>query len=415
MKSAQRINSAASVFLSLLALLTPAAVFGQEPATRPSTRPARAPAFISPEVHPDRRITFRIHAPRAESVRLSAGDIPGGPQAPRTLTKGDNNVWSLTLGPIDPGSYRYTFAIDGLTVIDPRNPSLSESNATAWSLVHVPGASFMDAADVPHGAVARIHYHSSSLGKLRRMTVYTPPGYQSGSDKYPVFYLLHGASDSDDSWTSVGRANFILDNLIASGKARPMIVVMPAGHTAPMSGGPATRPGLANTGFQDDFTKDIRPYIEKHYRVLTDRNSRAIAGLSMGGGQTLTISLANLSDYAYVGVFSSGLFTRNLAEAENDLRSKLTDDAAKSGLKLLWFATGKQDFLLDRTRQTVDLMKKLGLNPTYRETEGGHTWIVWREYLNEFAPQLFTTPAPAKGPNDGSIGRNTDAPARSSR
>jgi enterochelin esterase family protein len=365
----------------------------------PSTRPARGraggqrgPVVISPEVKADRHVTFRILAPKAQAIQLNAGDIPADPQQPRTFTKGENNVWELTLGSIDPGAYRYTFNVDGVPVVDPRNPAVSESNNNVWSVVNVPGSDFMDTTDVPHGAVAAVYYRSSSLGRTRRMHVYTPPGYEIGQDKYPVFYLLHGASDSDDSWTSVGRANFILDNLIAAGKARAMIVVMPAGHTGPFGfGAPAARGSRPNFGagdFEGDFNKDIRPYIESHYRVLTDRNSRAIAGLSMGGGQTLSIALPQLKEFGYVGVFSSGLLFGDFDDWEKQNQT-LLDDPAKDGLKLLWFATGSQDFLLSRTRQTIDLLKKHNFNPLFKESAGGHTWINWRQYLNEFAPLLF--------------------------
>jgi len=210
-----------------------------------------------------------------------------------------------------------------------------------------------------------------------------------------VFYLLHGAGDCDDSWTSVGRANFILDSLIASGKAKPMIVVMPAGHTGPFSFGapppPSTdgRPSLGANDFESDFANDIRPYIEKNYRVLTDRKDRAIAGLSMGGAQTLNVALKNIDDYAYVGVFSSGVFLRNAAEWEKENEAALASASGKEGLKLLWLNTGTDDFLMPRTKETVDLFKKHGFNPVFVESTGGHTWINWRNYLNEFAPQLF--------------------------
>jgi enterochelin esterase family protein len=227
------------------------------------------------------------------------------------------------------------------------------------------------------------------------MHVYTPPGYEKSTEKYPVLYLLHGASDSDNSWTSVGRANFILDNLIAAGKAKPMIIVMPAGHTGPFSftfaAPPAAdgQPGIGNRGFEDEFAKDIRPYVEKHYRVAADRGSRAIAGLSMGGAQTLDIALANLKDYGYVGVYSSGLLFRNLENWERDNKEVLGDAAAKEGLKLFWFATGSQDFLIAQSRQTVELFKNQGFKPVFKESDGGHTWINWQQYLHEFAPQLF--------------------------
>ena len=178
-------------------------------------------------------------------------------------TKSDAGVWEVTVGPTPPGAYRYKFLVDGLAVGDPRNPAASESNATTWSLVYVPGSDVSDAKEVPHGAVAEVFYPSSTLKRTRRMHVYTPPGYEKGNASYPVFYLLHGASDSDDSWSSVGRAGFILDNLIAEGKAKPMIVVMPAGHTGPQRPRqPAGSSERLVDEFGDDFAKDIRPYVE---------------------------------------------------------------------------------------------------------------------------------------------------------
>src|SRR5262245_44356991 len=174
----------------------------------------QGPAVVSPEVFPDRRVAFRILAPRAESVRLSAGDIPGSGQAGQ-MTKGTNGVWEVTLGPINPGAYRYNLNVDGVSVIDPRNPATSESNNNTWSLIHIPGSDFMDTRNVPPGAVAAVTYWSTSLNRFRRMHIYTPPGYENGKGQFPVFYLLHGAGDCDDSWSSVGRAGFILDNLIA--------------------------------------------------------------------------------------------------------------------------------------------------------------------------------------------------------
>jgi enterochelin esterase family protein len=353
----------------------------------------RGPVVVSPSVAADRKVTFRVLAPKAENVGMFTSDLPGDFR-PRAMKKGDNGVWELTVGPVDPGTYRYLFNVDGVLVADPRNQAVSESNGNAWSVVHVPGSDFMDTTDVPHGAVARITYRSSALGMNRRVHVYTPPGYEAGAEKYPVLYLLHGAGDSDDSWTSVGRANFILDNLIAAKKAKPMIVVMTAGHTGPFSfimpterprgGGP-----VGNARFEDDFTKDVLPYVEKNYRVLADRRNRAIAGLSMGGAQALNIAFARPTDFAYVGVFSSGVVFNRAADWENDHKDALADAAARDGLKLLWFATGSQDFLLDRTRETVEMFKKHGLKPVFKESAGGHTWINWRQYLNEFAPQLF--------------------------
>jgi len=366
-------------------------------------RGPQGPQVVSPEVSTNRQVTFRILAPKAEAVRLSGGDIPGNGQG-TALTKGTNGVWEATLGPIDPGTYRYNFNVDGVTVIDPRSPAISESNNNIWSLVHVPGSDFMDTRDVPHGAVAAVTYYSKSLGKFRRMHVYTPPGYESGKGKFPIFYLLHGAGDCDEAWTSVGRAGFILDNLIAAGKAKPMVVVMPAGHTRAATFGGRT-PGSGERPpvdeFVQDFVDDIMPYAETHYRVYTDRSHRAIAGLSMGGSQTLNIALPHLDKFAYFGVFSSGLlgsFGRGRDGATNapagptweERHKDVLDNAKlKKGLKLAWFATGKDDFLIETSRGTVAMLKKHGFEPVFNETPGAHTWINWRNYLNEFTPQLF--------------------------
>ncbi|UCD49100.1 MAG: hypothetical protein JSW27_16390 [Phycisphaerales bacterium] len=353
----------------------------------------QGPRVVSPEVAADRHVTFRILAPKAEAVRLSGSDIPGVGQGAE-MTKDPNGVWEVTLGPIDAGAYRYNFNVDGVSVIDPRNPSTSESNANTWSLVYVPGSDFMDTKDVPHGAVAEVTYYSKSLQRFRRMHVYTPPGYEAGRGKFPIFYLLHGAFDCDDSWTSVGRAGFILDNLIAAGKAKPMVVVMPAGHTGPFTFGRR----LPIDEFTQDFIKDIMPYAETHYRVYADRQHRAIAGLSMGGSQTLNLAIPYPDKFAYVGVFSSGIFgitgrgfgsNPDGPSWEEQHKDILDGATLKDGLELVWFGTGKDDFLVQTSRATVEMLKKHGLDVVYRETEGAHTWIVWRQYLHEFAPQLF--------------------------
>jgi enterochelin esterase family protein len=357
----------------------------------------QGPPVVSPEVSAERKITFRILAPKAEAVKLAGSDIPGVGQG-KDMVKGTNGVWEVTLDPVPSGYYRYHFNVDGVAVIDPRNPATSESNANTWSLVGVPGADFMDTRDVPHGAVAEVTYYSTALKRFRRMHVYTPPGYESGEGKFPVFYLLHGASDSDNSWSTVGRAGFILDNLIAEKKAKPMLVVMPAGHTGPFRfGGP--RPAVDE--FVQDFLNDILPHVEKRFRVHTDRANRAMAGLSMGGGQTLNIGVPNLEKFAYLGVFSSGVFgitgrgpggsTNAPAGPSFEERHQAVLDNAelKKDLKLFWFATGKDDFLVETSRATVAMLKKHQFDVVYKETEGAHTWIVWREYLNEFAAQLF--------------------------
>jgi len=391
---------------SLAARQTPPAA-----ATAPAAGQARgpqSPPVVSPDVDASRRVTLRILAPGARTVRLNASDIPGLGQT-GVLEKGDNGVWSVTVGPLEPGAYRYNFNVDGGSVIDPRNPAVSGSNNNVWSIAYVAGSDLFDTKRVPHGAVTAVTYYSTALGRDRRMHVYTPPGYESGGGRYPVFYLLHGAGDNDDTWTSVGRAGIILDNLIATKQARPMIVVMPAGHTnGPIPGvgpAPAARPAPdgAPDEFTRDFTMDVVPYVETHYRVLAGRQHRAIAGLSMGGSQTLNIAMARLDQFAYIGVFSSGLLGagrgRGVATGdapppfgaawEKQHAATLDTASLKRGLKLVWFSTGVNDGLMATTRQTVALFEKHGFTVQFLESPGGHTWLNWRNYLAQFAPQLF--------------------------
>lgn len=375
------------------------------PAAMPAAgRGPQGPQVTSPEVLPDHRVTFRLLAPKAESVGLRGGDIPqlagGGrgaaPNLGPTFTKAENGVWEATVGPIDPGAYRYTFTVNGVAVTDPRNPAVSESNNNSWSLLVIPGADFMDTKNVQHGAVAAVTYYSTALSRFRRMHIYTPPGYEAGgTQKYPLFYLLHGAGDSDDSWTSAGRANLILDNLIADKKAKPMIVVMPAGHTSQVQGGGGRGPAVAGAPaprdeFLEDFTTDIMPYVEKNYRTMTDRAHRAIAGLSMGGSQTMNIAFSHLDKFAYIGVFSSGILGGGGPEIwEKNHLDNLDHAALKKGTKEVWFSTGADDGLITNSKATVELLKKHGFDATFKESSGAHTWINWRNYLNEFTPSLF--------------------------
>ncbi len=383
-------SSKTNILVIAVMVLTVLAMTCTAPAQR---QRSRGPRVVSPEVAADRHVTFRILATKAEEVLLSGSDIPGVGRG-AAMTKDPNGVWEVTLGPIESGAYRYNFNVDGVSVIDPRNSATSESNNNTWSLVYVPGADFMDTKDVPRGAVAEVTYYSKSLKRFRRMHVYTPPGYESGEGKYPIFYLLHGASDCDDSWTSVGRAGFIMDNLIAAKKAKPMVVAMPAGHTGSFRFG-GSRPSVDE--FAQDFLNDLQPYVEKHYRVYTDRQHRAMAGLSMGGGQTINITFPNLEEFAYIGVFSSGVFSLNRRRPQDESqptweeqnKESLDNAKLKKGLKLVWFATGKEDFLIETSRSTVELLKKHGFDVVFKETDGAHTWINWREYLNEFASQLF--------------------------
>jgi enterochelin esterase-like enzyme len=382
-------------YISLL-LLTCSLSFAQQRIITPND------TLHSPVVSTPGWISFQLYAPDARAVTLNGGDIPETARSDK-FVKQENGVWQMTAGPVIPGAYRYRFTVDKVSVLDPHNPATSESNMDAWSIVTMPGSNYTDLKDVPHGSVAEVTYFSTILQRFRRMHIYTPPGYESGTSLYPVFYLLHGAWDTDDAWHSVGRAPIIFDNLIAEKKAVPMIVVMPAGHTGPFPVVASTEKSSTEREqdeFVKDFLADIRPYVEGHYRVLTDRKDRAIAGLSMGGAQTLNIAIPHLADYAYIGVFSSGIFelgrsgnlnvSPQLGQSwEEKNKADLDNKELKEGLRYFWFATGKEDFLLNTSRATVEMFKKHGFDVKYDETGGGHTWINWRDYLIRFTPLLF--------------------------
>ena len=371
--------------LTAFALLCACQLSAQPPARGP-----RPPVVVSPDVLPDRHVIVRLYAPQAKNVRVS---LAGGVN----LTKGDNDIWEATVGPLDPGAYRYSFTVDGASVTDPRNIEMERMQVFTRSILYVPGAAFMDTRTVPHGAVAVVTYYSEVLKKFRRFHVYTPPGYEANQQKYPVLYLLHGANESDDSWSTVGRGGFILDNLIADGKAVPMIVVMPNGHIdqtppninrEPTPGAPpAIRTDL--TAFPKEFIGDIMPYVESHYRTIPDRPHRAIAGLSMGGAQTLNIAFSNLDRFSAIGVFSSGILGGNAADWEKSNLAALDDPKLKKGLKMIWFSTGSEDGLITTSKASVEMLNKHGFAATFQESTGAHTWVNWRNYLYEFVPQLF--------------------------
>lgn len=350
------------------------------------------------ELRNDNTLMLQIYAPAAKEV------VFWGPDIPEHLRKEkcehiEKGVWRTIVGPFEPGTYRYVFQVDGISMVNPLNNDISESNMNVWSLIHVPGAEWMDTKDVPHGSVSEVTYYSETLGKFRRMHVYLPPGYESNEKEYPVFYLLHGAYDSDDAWTTVGRAGFIFDNLIAEKKALPMVVIMPDGHVNDFRPNDHSKDGREDyIKFVDDFLNEIKPYAESNYRISKKREHTAIAGLSMGGFQTLQIALPKLEEYAYIGVFSSGIFlNRNgdflapdaLTEWEEENLVMLDNPDLKEGLELIWFGIGKQDFLLKSAQGTVEVLKKHNFDVVFKETEGGHVWKLWREYLYEFAQQLF--------------------------
>ena len=391
--------------LALLALSAAAA--GAQPPAAPRPAPGTSclptgffapPArYRSAEQLPDGRVTFRLCAPAATEVLVTSSDyapaIPlgfGGPPG-LAMTKDTSGLWSATTAaPFEPGTYRYNFRVNGARVPDPQAVRFSEERTATNSVLEVTGPEGAFQAwdpTVPHGAVSEIEYWSKALNAKRRAHVYTPPGYAKGTASYPVLYLVHGAGDSDDSWTSVGHAHYILDNLIAAGKARPMIVVMPFGHTP-------DRPGadmLANTDFGDDLHGDLIPHVEASYRTLKGTASRAMAGLSMGGAHTIRFGLTRPERFGYVGVFSMGLMdTTQVSAYEAQHAAALRRGAAGAqAFKLVYYAMGKDDFLYRTVAPTRALLDKYGVRHVYSETGGGHTWTNWRRYLADFAPRLF--------------------------
>lgn len=377
--------------LSGCIVLGTAAVQSQTPEPAQQRPPAArgrgnaAPAVISTEVLPDRQITFRISAPQAESVRLATPDISNMSDNGQ-MKKNESGVWETTVGPVVPGAYRYNFEVDGVSVADPRNSSISESNTHISSLVYVPGSELTDTRDVPRGAVAKITYYSKSLGRFRRMHIYTPPGYEANQEKYPIFYLLHGSGDNDNAWTTVGRAGFILDNMIAAGKVKPMVVVMPAGHTSANTSmrrrGQGGTPGQAQPRdeFGEDFVNDVMPYAESHYRVLTDQSHRAIAGLSMGGMQTRSIVLGNPDTFSYIGILSGGSIAP----------SDIADMASfKQHVKAVFVSYGSRENGAT-AEANVAALRQAGIKSVYYESpDTQHDWVTWRRSLIQLAPLLF--------------------------
>jgi len=411
--SSTSLRSAARNAIACLAVaiaLPAVCLHAQEPL--PSTQrtqmhfPAPTPndTLQSVEVSAEGKVRFRIWAPNATDVKLQTE----GPEATPgikpddlakfndiPLVKGDQGIWETTIGPIMPGVYLYNFVVDGVKTPDPRNPISSQTLTAQRSVYEVPGAEFSAyKPDVPHGDVHVVYYNSKAVGNMRRLHVYTPPGYENGTKRYPVLYLLHGAGGADNSWTDQGRAGAILDNLIAAHKAAPMIVVMPAGHISSNFHTGAASTTIGHDAFNQDLVGDVMPFVDARYRTLTDRDHRAIAGLSMGGMQTLAISLRNSADFGWVGVFSSGWMPQAIKEAQDvDLAAYRTSGKP---FHLYWFAIGQYDFLLENCHQTIALLNQNGIKTELHESGGYHAWTNWRDYLNLFVPQIFQPSAAAK-------------------
>jgi enterochelin esterase-like enzyme len=356
----------------------------------PAAPPSASPPPRSPEVAADRRVTFRLRAPNALEALVVR---EGAPRLP--MRKGADGVWTVTTEPLEPDFYGYSFLVDGGRVLDPVNGAIKSNLQNPASLLHVPGGALpWEVADVPHGLVHHHHYRSALVGDQRDFFVYTPPGYEAAAQRrYPVLYLLHGMSDGADAWSSeVGRANVILDNLIAGGRAKPMVVVMPLGYGAPeildvrWRGGPAD-PALGRRNrevFAKALLTEVVPAVERDYRVAVDRSSRAIAGLSMGGSESLTTGLNALDRFAWIGAFSTGGLP-----SDYDANFPGLNASANDKLRVLWIACGTEDALITANRQLRQWLTSKGVRHTAIETPGAHTWMVWRRNLAAFAPLLF--------------------------
>jgi enterochelin esterase family protein len=362
---------------------------------------------------PDNRVTFRIYAPQASEVTLFGDWILHGSGTGGPLQKDDQGVWSITVGPLAPDFYMYTLTVDGVPTIDPENRAIKQGIGPLKNVLLVPGeeAKFEVTRAVPHGEVRIVWYNSPTLGGARSMRVYTPPEYDVSDEAYPVLYLIHGGGDDDRAWSTIGRAGFIMDNLLAAGKIKPMIVVMPNGHTRPprfnlrLTGADRTSPAAikarteAIARYHDIFVEDlltsIMPLVEKRYRVLADRDHRAIAGLSMGGAETLRVAPSNLDKFAYIGVFSMGLQAGAHAGVNTDFEGRNADffadpDRTNEMVKLFWIASGERDLIVtDGPRRLSETLTRHGIRHEFHETAGGHTWINWRRYLYDFAQLLF--------------------------
>ena len=377
-------------------------------------RGAAAPRPRSPEIHADRTVTFRLFAPKANEVTLN-GSWEGARDI--KMTRDDNGIWSVSVGPLGAQLWGYWYLVDGVKALDPGNGETQRDGSRIDNLLMISGpeSDLWDFKDVPHGTIQIVWYPSPTLKQdRRRMYIYTPPGYEANQTRYPVLYLLHGGGGDEDAWVTMGRANVILDNLIAAGKAKPMIVVMPNGNAtqtvsqgyaygptpAPQSvqapappplqaaagggrGGAARPPQPYPGSYPESLVKDVIPFVEKTYRVIANKDNRAIAGLSMGGGHTLMATNNNPGVFGYIGVFSSG--PRTVDEAyETQL------EAVKAGgVKFYWTGAGTTDMARQGTMNLHALLEKHGFKTSYKEIPGSHYWFLWRDFLGDFGSILF--------------------------
>ena len=400
----RRTNGKSFLFFAAVALVV----------AQPSQRQATVnSALKSPDVLPDHRVVFRIYAPKASSVEVSGDFVTQGLAPAGKLSRDDSGVWSVTVGPLPPDLYTYVFSVDGVRTIDPKNGTVKQATDTMPggpidSLVYIPGpgTEFEDIGQGPHGEVRQTWYFSKALNVMRRLHVYTPPGYELGTAKYPVLYLIGGGFDNDSAWNSIGRVGFIMDNLINAGKAKPMIVAMPSESveipgTPPLQSRGTTPSGRADMSsslnqqydtFGEDLLHSVIPFIEGRYRVLASQPNRAIAGLSMGGGETLRIAPQSIDTFSHIGVFSMGWHDHINPDFEtrNEEKFFAHPEQTNKFVKVFWIGCGKHDALIgDGDRRLSELLTKRGIHHVFHETDGAHTWIEWRAYLREYAQLLF--------------------------
>ena len=353
--------------------------------------------IVSPELKGDNTVTFRLLAPNAQEVKITGNWMP----ASAAMIKGEKGIWSYTTSVLPSDLYSYAFIVDGMKCSDPGNVYLIRDVATVTNVFIVGGGigDLFKVNKVAHGTVTRRWYDSPANKMNRRITIYTPPEYETSKQKYPVLYLLHGMGGDEEAWIALGRTTQILDNLIAQGKAKPMIVVMSNGNVVQEAA-----PGESSLGFytptmqlpntmdgkMEETFPEVIKFIESNYRTVADKSGRAIAGLSMGGFHSLHISRYYPNTFDYIGLFSAAI------KPDNKVTSKVYKDIdgtlntqIKNGYKLYWIAIGKTDFLYKDVAEYRAKLDKMGMKYIYRESEGGHTWTNWRVYLSEFAPLLF--------------------------
>jgi enterochelin esterase family protein len=348
----------------------------------------RATGAESPEIHDDARVTFRVQAPKADKVLVLGDWLKRGEEL--AMAKGDDGVWSATAGPFPPGNHIYGFEIDGVQVPDPENALVKLRATRSGSFFHIPGDAVWQPRDVPHGSVDVNFQRSGALGDTRWFSVYTPPGYHQNLDKkYPVLYLLHGSNDTAIGWVMIGAANFILDNLIADRAAREMIVVMPYGHAVP-HGSPREVQSTNTDRFEDYLLADVIPLVENKYRVLTSPQDRAIAGLSMGGGQAITIGLRHLDKFSVVGSFSGAIPRGDTGELAEILKDS---QKINQRLTLFWLGCGRDDSVVERNQVFARSLQESGIQHELHVTDGVHNYAVWRQYLAALVPRLFDNPS----------------------